>query len=136
MMAVSFDTPTLERFTTEEVIWLVTVRTDGQPQASPVWSIWDEEEGFLLYSQPDTGKLRNIKANPAVCLHLDGGVEPGSTTIIEGNARRSDDVTADLRDDFIAKYGQAIARGGWTPSSFSADYSVPIRVDPIRLRSW
>lgn len=135
MMAISFDMSTLERFAREEVIWFVTVRSDGQPQASPVWFVWDGES-FLIYSQPDTGKLRNIADNPAVCLHLDGGVATGTTTIIEGTARQSDDVRENLRTDFVTKYDRAIGRGGWTPSSFAADYSVPIRVVPDRTRSW
>lgn len=123
------------RFAREEVVWLITVRADGQPQASPVWVIWDED-GFLIYSQPDTPKLANIESNPRVCLHLDGGVRSHTTTVIEGEAVGSDDPPADQVPAYVAKYGAAIAGNEWTPTSFAADYSVPIRVEPLRLRAW
>jgi PPOX class probable F420-dependent enzyme len=124
-----------DRIAHEEVVWLVTVRHDGQPQASPVWAIWDEA-GLLIYSQPDTPKLRNIEANPRVVLHLDGGADDHTTAIIEGDATLSNDPPAHLIPAYVAKYGDMIARNGWTPEGFAADYSVPIRVAPKRLRAW
>lgn len=123
------------RFTAETVTWLITVRGDGQPQASPVWVIWDDR-GLLLYSQPATQKLKNIAANPKVCLHLDGGVEDGTTWILEGDAHISDGDAAGLHPDFRDKYAGSMERMGWTPEAFLADYSVPVRVAPLRLRSW
>ena len=124
-----------ERVAVEEVIWLVTVSTDDQPQASPVWAIWDGD-GLVIYSQPDTGKLANIASNPKVCLHLDGGVEAGTTVIIEGEAHLSDDPPADQIPAYVEKYAAAIAGYGWTAESFAADYSIPLRVTPRRLRTW
>ena len=60
----------------EPVGWLTTVRADGQAQSTPVWFLWDGDT-FLLYSQPDAQKVRNVAANPKVSLHLnddgDGG---------------------------------------------------------------
>lgn len=132
---VSFNEQSLRRFEDEEVIWLITVRADGQPQSSPVWFVWDETS-FLIYSQPNRGKLYNLAANPAVGLHLDGGVEDGTTTIIEGTAQVTDEPGADERSDFTEKYREAIARGPWTPAEFAAEYSVPIRVLPHRVRAW
>ncbi len=123
------------KFQAAEVAWLVTVRADGQPQASPVWVMWDEG-GLLLYSQPQAPKLVNIETNPKVCLHLDGGVADGTTVIVEGEARPSDDGPADHHPGFIAKYAGPIERLGWTPASFASDYSVPVRVAPLRLRAW
>ncbi len=52
-----------ERLRNEEIAWLTTVRPDGQPQAVPVWFLWDGE-AFLVYSRPGARKLRNIEANP------------------------------------------------------------------------
>lgn len=123
------------RIANEEVIWLVTVRSDGQPQASPVWSVWDDN-GLLVYSRPDTGKLKNIASNPRVCLHLDGGVEDHTTAILEGQARRSGDPPADQFPAFVEKYEAGIDRLGWTPEGFAADYSVSIRITLHKLRAW
>ncbi len=57
-----------ERRLREEMIaWLTTVRADGQPQSVPVWFLWNDES-FLIYSQPDRQKLRNISNNPRIDL--------------------------------------------------------------------
>ncbi len=37
---------------------------------------------------------------------------------------------------YAAKYRQKILGNGWTPESFARDYPVPVRVTPIRVRSW
>ena len=70
-MAITIDTSTpfgeraARRLREEPLAWLVTVSPAGQPQPSPVWFEWDAS-GILLYSKPDTPKLRNIAANPRV----------------------------------------------------------------------
>ena len=51
------------RLRSEQVAWLTTVRADGQAQSSPVWFLWDGDS-FLLYSQPDAQKLRNVAPTP------------------------------------------------------------------------
>jgi PPOX class probable F420-dependent enzyme len=55
------------RLREEEIAWLTTVRADGQPQSVPVWFLWNDES-FLIYSQPDRQKLRNISNNPRIDL--------------------------------------------------------------------
>jgi PPOX class probable F420-dependent enzyme len=57
------------RLREEQIIWMTTVRSDGQPQSVPVWFFWDGEK-FLVYSQPGRQKLRNIERNPRVDLNL------------------------------------------------------------------
>jgi PPOX class probable F420-dependent enzyme len=52
------------RLREEKIAWLTTVRSDGQPQSVPVWFLWDGES-FLIYSQPDRQKLKNIGRKPA-----------------------------------------------------------------------
>jgi PPOX class probable F420-dependent enzyme len=54
-----------ERLAREVVIWLTTVRSDGQPQTSPVWFVWDGQS-FLIYSIPRSQKVPNIRGNPRV----------------------------------------------------------------------
>ena len=34
------------------------------------------------------------------------------------------------------KYASMIARNGWTPESFAADYPIAIRIAPVRSRAW
>ena len=99
-MAITIDTTTpfgeraARRLRDEPLAWLVTVSPAGQPQPSPVWFEWDAA-GILLYSKPDTPKLRNIAANPRVTLHLDGNGNGGDIVIVSGTATLSDDPPAD-----------------------------------------
>ena len=140
-MAITIDTTTPfgeragRRLRDEHVAWLVTVSPAGQPQPSPIWFEWDGSS-ILVYSKPDTPKLRNIAANPRVSLHLDGNGAGGDIVIVSGTAELSDDPAADAVDGYIAKYRPLIERNGWTPAVFAADYSVALRIDPTRLRGW
>jgi PPOX class probable F420-dependent enzyme len=125
-----------ERLSDELIIWLVTVTPAGQPQASPVWFLWDGET-FLVYSQPKTSKLRSLAANPRVCLHLDGNGRGGDVVVIEGDAAVDTTLPpADRVPEYVQKYGERITANRWTPASFAADYSVPIRIGPRRARVW
>jgi PPOX class probable F420-dependent enzyme len=138
-MALTIDTGTefgeraIRRLDQELVAWLVTVNVRGTPQPVPVWFLWDADR-ILLYSRPDAPKLRNIEANPHVALHLDGDGEGGDIVVVTGTAQRSDDPPADRVEAYARKYAAKIAAYGWTPASFAADYSVPVRVTLTRLR--
>ncbi|MDH3500171.1 MAG: TIGR03667 family PPOX class F420-dependent oxidoreductase [Acidimicrobiia bacterium] len=127
---------TQERLERELIIWLTTVRPNGQPQTSAVWFIVDDGE-FLIYSKPSVAKVDNIAANPKVALNLDGNGMGGDIVTVEGSARIvPGHVPADQMPKFVAKYADRISRNGWTPASFAADYSVPIRVNVTRARAW
>ena len=124
-----------ERRLREELLaWLVTVRADGTPVPVAVWFLW-EGETLLIYSRPAKPKLRNIDRNPGVALHLDGDGRGGDIVVVLGEASVSDaDPPADQVPAFVEKYATLIARNGWTPRSFAADYSVPVRVRVVSLR--
>ena len=80
------------RLRSEQVAWLTTVRADGQAQSSPVWFLWDGDS-FLLYSQPDAQKVRNVAANPKVSLHLgdDARVLVLTEQLLQSEPARTDD---------------------------------------------
>src|SRR4028119_1970005 len=75
---------TEERLLNEEIARLTTVRPDGQPQAVPVWFLWDGE-AFLVYSRPGDRKLRNIEANPKINLNLNSN-DSGGDVVRAGGA--------------------------------------------------
>ena len=141
-MALSIDTTTpfgeraQRRLRDERVAWLTTTSEDGTPQPVPVWFLWDGADSFLIYSKPDTAKLRNIAARPRVSLHLDGNGEGGDVVVVLGSAAPSDDPPAADLPAYVEKYTAFIARNGWTPASFAADYSVPLRLSATRLRGF
>ena len=118
------------------IVWLTTVGPDQTPQPSPVWFLQDGEE-FLVYSRPDTPKLRNIGRSPRVALHLDGGRYGDDIVILTGDARIVEDhPPADQLPAYLEKYRRLIERNGMTPASFARDYSVAIRVTPTTLRGF
>ena len=124
------------RLASERVVWLTTVRADGQAQSSPVWFLWDGQT-FLLYSQPGAQKVRNLAANPRVSLHLgddgtgDDVVTFEGTATVEPDTPRADRVLA-----YLAKYQTAIEALGYEPGPFARTYSMAIRVRPTRVRVW
>jgi PPOX class probable F420-dependent enzyme len=124
------------RLRTERILWLTTVRTDGQPQASPVWFVWDGET-FLIFSQPDAQKLRNLAANPRVAVHVDTDEAGEDVVTIDGTAAVDPDVpSSDQLEEYQVKYREGIQAIGTTPAELARDYSVAIRIRPTRVRTW
>jgi PPOX class probable F420-dependent enzyme len=132
--STEFGARVARRLHDEWIIWLTTVRADGMPQPVPVWFLWDGQT-FLIYSQPDTPKLRNIARNPKVALHFDGDGQGGNIVVFNGEARVDPQAPpADQVAAYVEKYREAIAQIAMTPESFARSYSVAIRVTPTRLR--
>jgi PPOX class probable F420-dependent enzyme len=122
------------RLRDETIGWLTTVGADGTPQPSPIWFLWDGQT-ILIYSQPNTPKLRNIERNPRVALNLDGDGRGGDIVVLTGEARVDRDAPgAADHTEYLEKYRQGIERIGMTPKQFAASYSVPIRMTPTKLR--
>jgi PPOX class probable F420-dependent enzyme len=123
-----------EKLRTEIAMWLTTVAPDGQPQSTPVWFRWDGDT-FLLYSQPDRPKVRNIAGNPKVSMHLVGDPEGEDVITFEGMAELDPSAPpADRLEGYMERYTRLVEGFGWTPASMAADYSVAIRVTPTRAR--
>ena len=125
-----------QRLHEEKVAWLITTSADGTPQPVPVWFLWDGAASFLIYSRPDTAKLRNIAERARVALHLDGDGEGSDIVVVLGDAAVSDDPPAHEIPEYVEKYAGFIARNSWTPESFAGDYSVPLRVEGTKLRGF
>lgn len=123
-----------ERLRTEIVAWITTVTSGGQPQSSPVWFLWDADE-FLVYAQPHSWKVRNIRANPKVSLHLNSDEQGGRVVTFEGSARFAEGHRlAHQVAGYLAKYRDEIAGIGMTPGQLAAEYSVALRITPARVR--
>jgi PPOX class probable F420-dependent enzyme len=122
------------RLREEKLAWLTTVDGTGTPQPIPVWFLWDGGDSILIYSRPDTPKLRSIERNPQVSLHLDGNGLGGDIVVATGEAAVSDDQPAHELPAYVDKYTWGFERNHWTPEQFAADYSVPIRIRLGRIR--
>ena len=120
----------------ENVGWLTTVSSGGQPQTSVVWFLRVGDD-LLIYSQAKAAKLGNIAANPQVAFNLRGDAEGDRVATFEGTATIDRSPTpAHEVPAYLDKYEGEIARLGWTPAEFAADYSVLIRIAVDRIRSW
>ena len=76
----------LRRLQTELIGWLTTINPDGQPQASPIWFVWDGAE-LLLYSMTRAPRNGNIEDRPLVAFNLESGVDGEDVVTAEGEAR-------------------------------------------------
>ena len=122
------------RLRDEKIAWLTTVRRDGQPQSSPVWFLWRDGE-IVVYSKPTTQKVRNVRANPHVAVHLRDVDEGADIVSIEGEAAIDEGYpSAAAIPAYVKKYDAMIADLGMDPASFAQSYSVPIRIRPTRMR--
>ena len=120
----------------ENVGWLTTVSSSGQPQSSVVWFLRDGED-LLIYSQAKTAKLNNIAANPKIAFNLRGDTHGDKVASFEGTAAIDRSPTpAHEVPAYLDKYEGEIRRLGWTPAEFATDYSVLIQVAIDRIRSW
>jgi PPOX class probable F420-dependent enzyme len=124
----------LERLGREPVLWLTTVRGDGQPQSSPVWFVWDGST-FLVYSVPSSPKVPNIRANPQVSMHLADDGAGGDIVTLEGTAQILEDAPRpDRVPAYVEKYRGLIEEMGANPEQFGGMYAAAIRITPTRVR--
>jgi PPOX class probable F420-dependent enzyme len=122
------------RLAGEIIIWLTTVRANMTPDPSVVWFWWDEQT-FLIYSKPNTQKLRNIARNPTVALTFDSDRQGGDVIVIYGTARVDEQAPpVHQHPEYAKKYAAKISGIGMTAESFGRSYSVAIRVTPTHLR--
>ena len=122
-----------QRLRTETMIWLSSVKPNGDPHMVPVWFLWDGN-AVLIFSQPNTQKMRNLQGNPHVMLALDTADDGGDIVMLTGTAEL--DETTNMAAAFpayIQKYGQQIQSFGWSIESMAQDYSRAIRVTPTKF---
>ncbi len=121
------------RLKKELVIWLVTAGRDRHPQAVPVWFLWDGKS-FLIYAQPGV-KVRHVKANPYVELHLNSDSVGDDLVRVSGYATiPKSQPPAHKEPAYVRKYRGDIEGLGMTVESFAEQYPYPIRVRRLRFR--
>ncbi|MFL5669233.1 MAG: pyridoxamine 5'-phosphate oxidase family protein [Chloroflexota bacterium] len=120
----------------EPVVWLSTVRPDGQPHLVPTWFWWDGE-ALLVFSRPDARKVRNLRTNPSVMLGLGDAEKDFDIGLVEARAELIDRPTAKvLPAAHLDKYADQLRSIGLTPAEYAATYSQVIRIVPRGFLGW
>src|SRR5690349_1735900 len=131
-----YDARVARHLADDETGWLTTVSSDGTPQPVPVWFYYDGTT-FLIYSQPNQAKERNIARNSRVSFNFNSGDIGEDVVVITGTAAVDPQADPAIAvPEYMDKYRGPITRIGLTPENFSATYSVPIRIYPERLRGF
>jgi PPOX class probable F420-dependent enzyme len=126
----------LGRLESEQVVWLTTTSPNGTPQPSPVWFLWDDD-AVLIFSQPNTPKLKGIGRNERVSLNFNATEHGGDIVILQGSAEIvGEDPPATSFPAYLTKYAGGFESLKMSPEAFAAEYSQLIRVSPDRLRGW
>jgi PPOX class probable F420-dependent enzyme len=114
--------------------WLTTVRPDGRPVSVPVWFLLRDDETVLVFSRPDTQKLRNIQQNPHVALGLDVTDLGRDIIRLDGIAQQVHDIPpADQTPEYATKYAERIGALFGTADKFAAQFSAAIVITPTRI---
>ncbi|MET0811932.1 MAG: pyridoxamine 5'-phosphate oxidase family protein [Microbacterium sp.] len=128
----------LARLESEQVVWLVTSGRDGYPHAVPVWFLWLDGKA-VIFSEPKTAKVANIRADDKVALHLEAGADGEQLTVLRGTAVLHDDApqwVPDIGDDYTAKYDEWLERLELTTASMLDKYTTVIEFTPDKLIAW
>lgn len=125
------------RLENESTAWLTTVRErDRMPQPVPVWFLWDGES-FLVYSQPEARKVKNIRGNSRVAINLNSDAHGGDIVRAEGIAEIVEDAPPLTEvSAYIEKYRPSIPALGMSEDEVAEVYRAAIRIRPERWQMW
>jgi PPOX class probable F420-dependent enzyme len=116
------------RLRTEPVVWLATAR----PHAVPVWFSWTDPV-VTIFSQTDTAKVRHLRADPAVALHLDTAAQGTDVVLLHGRVEFGD--PDDERERaFATKYADQL--GGQSFAQWRATFSLALTVVVGKVVAW
>lgn len=129
----------LRRLEIEQVAWFGTIGRDGYPHAVPIWFLWHDGRALIM-SEPETAKVRNLRANDRVLLHLEAGADGEQLTVLRGTAAISPEPSSAwverIGEAYTAKYDAWLQRLESTTASMAERYSVLIEVTPRKLVAW
>jgi len=127
----------IRRFLEEEpVVWLSTVRPNGDPHLVPIWFWWDGE-ALLVFSKPHAQKVRNLRVNRSVMLALGDADDDFDVGMVEGEAELlAEPARVEWLAGHVKKYGARMAAIGLSGEEFATTYSQVIRIRPLRYLTW
>ena len=130
---------TLGRLASEQIAWIGTTGRDGYPHAVPIWFLWNDGRA-LIFSEPNTAKVRNLRADSRVVLHLEAGDDHEQLAVLRGAATLSPQPTPEwldsVGDEYAQKYRDGLIGVKMTMAEMAARYSVVIEITPLQLIAW
>lgn len=125
-MATELTAEVVDRLTGDAYGWLTTVAKSGQPVPKLVWFYFDGAD-VVVYTEPNSAKVRHIRSHPRVSLNLDSDGNGGGIIVLGGTAS-IDAEGADPCDDapYWAKYADTAAQFGLTEAM--GGYSTRLRI--------
>jgi PPOX class probable F420-dependent enzyme len=130
---------TLARLRSEQIGWLGTTGRDGYPHAVPVWFLWHDGR-VIVFSEPATAKVRNIRADDRVVFHLEGGEDGEQIAVLRGRAAFAAEPTVTwlefVGEEYAAKYASGLAGLNMTLPQMAQRYTVVIDITPYQLIAW
>lgn len=124
----------LARLNSNLMVWLSTVRPDGQPVTVPVWFLARDDGSILIYSRANKAKLANIAANPKVSLGLDVTDIGRDIVRLEGVARHDPSLPrAHEHPAFRAKYVERMGAMFDTPENFGDQFTAGLVIEPTKI---
>jgi PPOX class probable F420-dependent enzyme len=124
----------LARLAGDKIGWLTTVDADGQPQSSPIWFLWLDDEIFF-YSRRTARRNAILREHPAVAFNLNTDASGDEVVTMEGIARFDETgPPSSQHPAYLAKYLSAIEGYGWDAAYFDREYPFVVRIAPTRWR--
>jgi PPOX class probable F420-dependent enzyme len=116
------------------ILWLTTVRPNGQPQTLPVWFVIDGQD-LLVWSQ-EGYRTKNLASNNRVSAHVNDNGTGGNILSMEGKAVIEPGLgPCSAHPGYVRRYQVRMDRSRWTWEWFDTIYKVPIRITPEKIRT-
>jgi PPOX class probable F420-dependent enzyme len=131
---MDFPADVQRRLDTDHVVWLTTVTDSGAPSPNPVWFVQDGQD-IVVFSAPDTHKVRNIEARPTVTLNFNSDPHGGDIVVLTGRAVATPSVRPSTNAAYLAKYAAAIRDElQTTVEEIDGTYHTEVRIRPTKVR--
>ena len=122
-----------DRLQNEEILLFTSVTPKGIPNTNPVWFWWDGED-ITVYSQPTSRRVHNLRKNQNVALHLQDPDGHGDKAVIINGRAELGPGPHTIPDGYWKKYDKFLPGLEMTRDDMLRDYSVQIRVKPLKVR--
>jgi PPOX class probable F420-dependent enzyme len=118
----------------ESILWVTTVKPNGQPQTLPVWFIVDGDD-LIIWSMKGA-RSRNLETNPLVSAHISDDGRGSRVLSIEGTASIEPELgLPGDNSSYVDRYQGLIDEYEMTWDTYNSQYNIPVRIRPTKVRS-